>query len=372
MKKNQSASKFLIVIFLFTVIATVVSCTKDHSFSEEKLNLPSTPYDYNTAGFSGSFNMNIKDMIRDESKKYFNDHTATLGRVLFYDKKMSVNNSVSCGSCHKQSLAFADGAKFSTGFANKKTSRNSMAILNPVENIKMFWDSRAANPYQLSLMPVFNHLEMGMESDEMLEEKISGAAYYPELFEKAFGTNEITKERISIAITTFLNGMYSKNSKYDQAMATSFNGYSALEKIGMDLFFSPKTLCSSCHRGANFNLPQYYSQSETPLGTANIGLDTRYSDQGAKNGHFKIPSLRNVALTAPYMHDGRYQTLEEVIEHYNSGVKNNPNLSPTLRVNGQPARLNLSENDKMALVAFLKTLTDESLTSDPKFSNPFN
>lgn len=365
-------SKLSISLFAIVLLATVVSCTKDHSFAEESLNLPGSPFNYETVITGTGLQSNIKNMIRDNSKDYFNDHSATLGRVLFYDKKMSINNSVSCGSCHKQNLAFADGAKFSTGFANKKTTRNSMAILNPVENIKMFWDSRAANPYELSLMPVFNHLEMGIESDDMLVEKISGAEYYPQLFENAFGSNEITKDKIALAITSFLNSMYSLNSKYDKEVQQNFSGYTAIEKIGMDLFFSSKTLCSSCHRGSNFNLPQYYSQSTTPLGTANIGLDTKYSDQGANNGHFKIPSLRNVALTSPYMHDGRYQTLEEVIEHYNSGVKNNPNLSSTLRVNGQPVRLNLTTNEKIALVAFLETLTDESLTTDPKFSNPFN
>jgi cytochrome c peroxidase len=217
---------------------------------------------------------------------------------------------------------------------------------------------------------------MGMESPDKLVAKIGAASYYSELFKNAYGTNEVTQAKISDAITQFLCSMVSANSKFDKGEDNNFANFNALEKRGHDLFFSNDAKCSQCHTGSNFSAPDFpggeYGSPEIK-GTANIGLDIIYKDNGKSNGQFRIPSLRNIALTAPYMHDGRFTSLDQVVEHYNSGVQNHRNLDPKLLgSNGNPQRLNLSEIDKMALVAFLRTLTDESLITDKKFSDPFD
>jgi len=359
------------ILGILFVSLLYVSCTRELPQKTASLILPDELYEYDKIGTNNS-NATISSMINDESRTYYDNETVTLGRVLFYDTKMSINNSVSCGSCHVQNLGFADGSRFSTGFANKSTHRNSMSITNPVQNNKMFWDSRAENPYELSLMPVFNHLEMGMESDEMLVKKISSGDYYTKLFKDAFGTEVITKERISIAMSCFINSMYSKNSKWDQVFRDEGVSFTPEENLGYQLFNSAKFQCAACHAGDNFNSQKYYNHFSSVTGTANIGLDEVYADKGADNGSFKIPSLRNVAITGPYMHDGRYTTLREVIEHYAHNVKDNKQLDPRFRnANGTVKRIEVSDIEIDALVAFMRTLTDESFISDPKFSNPF-
>lgn len=303
------------------------------------------------------------------------DAGATLGRVLFYDRQLSINNSVACGSCHRQESAFADGKKGSEGFGGKVTPRNSMGIVNVALNNNLFWDSRISSLRQMVIQPVQNHIEMGMESMEVLSQKLAKANYYPPLFEAAFGTPQVNEDRIASALTQFLSAMITANSKFDRGQENNFAAFTELEKMGMALFLSERTQCSSCHSGPNFSAPDGpdgpYGGS-TVRGTANIGLDLVYRDNGKGDGQFKIASLRNIALTAPYMHDGRFNTLEEVVEHYNSGIQAHAKLDPKLiGPDGNPRRLGLDALEKSALVAFLKTLTDEQLVRDPRFSDPF-
>ena len=364
----------------------VVSCNKfpesKNSFSDVP-TLPNVPFDYLQIEESG-IKKDLSSVISDQSTSKFNisNHTIALGRVLFYDRALSINNTVSCGTCHKQSLAFADNSEFSTGFANKLTTRNSMAILNSANNNNMFWDSRASSPFEMSLMPVFNHIEMGMESDEMLVNKLKTKSYYSDLFNKAYNNTEITKEKISTAITHFLSSIFSKQSKFDKGQLNEFKDFSSVEILGKVLFFSSELKCSECHAGNNFSATDFpggaYGFSSFgpgkdfgPKGTANIGLEMVYEDNGRGNGMFKIPSLRNIALTAPYMHDGRFKTLDEVLDHYSHGIQNHPNLDHKFLRNNQVRKLNLSESDKYALKMFLNTLTDYKLISDKKFSDPF-
>jgi cytochrome c peroxidase len=302
------------------------------------------------------------------------NEAATLGRVLFYDARLSLNNSVACGTCHHQEKAFADGLALSTGFGGKTTPRNSMAIINVGFNNNLFWDSREHNLETMVSKPIQNHVEMGMESMEALEKKLSTVAYYEPLFKNAFGTSKVTKARVSSAITQFLCSMVSCNSKFD-AVAAATASYTPMEQMGHDLFFGQKANCSSCHNGANFSAPDdpggSYGSPETQ-GTANIGLDLQYRDAGKQDGQFKIASLRNIALTAPYMHDGRFKTLEAVVNHYNEGIKPHPKLDKKfVDAQGAPKRLHLDAIEKQALVAFLTTLTDEKFIRDEKFSDPF-
>jgi cytochrome c peroxidase len=319
--------------------------------------------------FGGSFGMNA-------ANPQITDHGATLGRVLFYDTKLSLNNAVACASCHKQDLAFADEAAGSVGFGGKVTPRNSMAIVNAGFNNNLFWDSRAASVSDLVSLPIQNHIEMGMESMDQLSRKLKQVDYYADLFEKAYGSRQVTGERIASSLAQFVGSMVSSDSKWDQGAANGHNNFSTMEKMGKDLFFSAKAKCSQCHSGANFAAPDQDGGDyggPTIRGTANIGLNVDYVDEGKGEGHFRIPSLRNITLTSPYMHDGRFKSLTEVVEHYNSGIQAHQNLDTKLMTfTGQPQKLGLTSIEKEALISFLGTLADQSLVNDTKFSSPFS
>jgi len=347
------------------------------------LNLPATPLNYSNItqpAYLGS--PNIVAQINTPAGNAITDNGATLGRVLFYDKNLSINNTISCASCHKQANAFADNLALSKGFNNGNTGRNSMSLIDAkyYPNGTFFWDQRAATLEAQTLIPIQDLVEMGMTLPA-LEPKLKNLAYYPVLFNKAFGSPTITSDKISLALSQFVRAIISFQSKYDAGRATFsvapaptpnavFPNFTAEENRGKDIFMSAQGGCAACHGTETFTAPQ----------EKNNGLDAATVDRGfglvsnnvANDGLFKVTSLRNVALTAPYMHDGRFATLEQVVEHYSTGVKNHSNLSQQLKLpNGQPRLLNLTPQDKAALVAFLKTLTDVSVTTDVKYSNPF-
>ncbi len=376
---------------VFVLLLVLNSCQKSKVLKNKVLDLPSSVLDY-TTGFENNKEVLISEKIKDKSIDNFNNHTATLGRVLFYDNALSINNSVSCASCHEQSKAFTDGKASSIGFSNGKTPRNAMSVVNVVENNNMFWDSRSKNPLDLSLKPVFNHIEMGILNDDMLVKQVQNMPYYSGLFLNAFNSSEITKDKISIALTVFMNAIFSKNSKFDKESKENFSGFSPLEKIGFELFNSNRMKCNQCHSTSNFSAPDFPggpygsgfgglnngkdilqdgNNNSGPKGTANIGLDLVYKDNGLFEGQFKIPTLRNIALTSPYMHDGRFKTLEEVLNHYSHGIKMHPNLDPKFIDNNQAIKLQMTNFEKEAIIAFLNTLTDYSLINNIKFSDPF-
>jgi cytochrome c peroxidase len=329
------------------------SCQSDEKeLQQTTLDLPETPYQYS----SGT-------------------DLPTLGRVLFYDNQLSLNNSVSCSSCHIQSLAFADNGRVSRGFENRLTSRNSMPIQNLFNNsafVSLFWDGRETNIQRMVLKPIVNHVEMGISDVDELAVKLSKIPYYQELFTKAYASPEVTSDKIALALTSFITSIQSRNTKFDRAQFGT-TSLSALENVGQQLFTDTYD-CNSCHQVQD---PHGYIEAGT---FANIGLDQVYADKGfetvsgnpADAGKFKIPSLRNVALTAPYMHDGRFETLDEVIEHYSEGIEDNPNLDTRLKsLDGKPMAFHIPDQDKRAIIAFLNTLTDQQMITDPKFSNPF-
>lgn len=301
-----------------------------------------------------------------------NNELATLGRVLFYDGKLSKNNLTACASCHHQENGFADKAALSIGFAGKTTTRNSMGFCNTATNNNFFWDSRQRSIMNLVEEPISNHIEMGMENMDVLSTKLQEVSYYPELFADAYGDDEINPERISEAVSEFISSITTTETTFDREVANDFGNFTEMEKLGMALFFSDRAQCGSCHSGANFAASDggggEYQQTR---GTANIGLDIIYADNGQGQGQFKIPSLRNIGVTAPYMHDGRFETLKEVINHYNSNIQPHQNLDDKLIDGGNPMTLNLNSLEVDAIEAFLHTLTDEELLIDPRFSNPF-
>ncbi len=305
---------------------------------------------------------------------------ATLGRVLFYDKRLSINDTISCSSCHEQSIGFSDPDVLSTGFEGGHTGRHSMGLANArfYAPGAFFWDERAATLEDQVLMPIQDGVEMGMTLGQLLP-KLQAVDFYPGLFTNAFGDATITADRISKALAQFVRSLVSTNSKFDQAYINGtvdnpdFAGtFTAQELLGKRLFMpSPgsgvQSLgCTACHGTTT----QILSVAE------NNGLDANTdADQGSGNGTFKAPSLRNIAVRAPYMHDGRFSTLEEVVEFYNSGIQDHPNLSVHLREGGPggpPRRMNMTAEEKAALVAFLKTLTDTGFLTDSRFADPFN
>jgi cytochrome c peroxidase len=307
----------------------------------------------------------------------------TLGRVLFYDKLMSLNNSVSCGSCHHQDKAFTDGQALSKGFEGRLTTRSSMCITNTAMQNNLFWDSRSKTLQDLALQPVANHIEMGMEDMNKLVVKLSKADYYKNLFKNAYGNEEITQAKISNALSQFVSAVVSNATKFDlvetgkQQSTTPVDKFSALEEAGHSLF---QDKCGSCHVGLSFSADDgpngsyggSTNSSSDLKGAANIGLDLVYKDNGLGQGKFKIPTLRNIELTAPYMHDGRFNTLEEVMDHYAKGIKPHPALDSKFRnANSSVKFIEMNDAEKHAIIAFLKTLTDRKMTTDPKYSDPF-
>jgi len=362
--------------------------------SASPINLPDTPYNYAAQELPAHFLVPaVRALENTPADNPITDEGATLGRVLFYDKQLSANGSIACASCHGMASGFTDTNQFSTSFDGSTGSRNAMSITNArwYQDGRFFWDERAATLEDQVLMPIQNDVEMGLTLDDAIEQ-VAGQSFYAPLFEAAFGDSEATSDRISKALAQFVRSMVSYRSRYDEGLAAAggnptvdFANFTAQENQGKSLFFGPQGGCAGCH----VNNPP--PQPGRPPGNAaifyvnvatNNGLDATIqvndngigdvSGQRRDNGKFKSPSLRNVALTAPYMHDGRFATLRQVVEHYNSGVQAHPNLDPRLRgPDGTPRRLNLTSAQMDALVAFMGTLTDEAFCSDVKFSDPF-
>lgn len=357
--------------------------TRDSASStvQTALHLPISPANYADPVLPPNFfQPPIVTQDNTPSTNVTTDIGATLGRVLFYDKRLSTNQTLSCSSCHQAKYGFADPKPLSTGFNGGSTARNAMGLTQAryYPRGHFFWDERANTLEDQVLMPIQNSVEMGMTLNA-LTNRLSAEPFYTNLFNQAFGTTDVTSDRISRALAQFVRSIISTRSKYDIGLATAFTNFTAQENLGRDIFFGRvgTATCAACHGTDNF----------VPNNVFNNGLEFPYVDKGIGGisglqrdmGVFKVPSLRNIELTAPYMHDGRFATLEDVVEFYNSGVVDNPNLAPPLRVPtppgtppGPPRRLNLTADQQAALVAFLKTLTDTSVTTDPKFSDPFN
>ncbi len=394
------------LLFLsFLVFVLFFSCKKedtaDDNTYEDILNLPDTPFNYSSVTFPNTFTEYVFTFDNTPDDNPITDAGATLGRVLFYDTNLSINNTISCASCHLQEVGFADTGAKSTGFEGGHTFRNSIGFANAgfYKPERYFWDQRAATLEEQTLMPIQDEVEMGMTLGE-LTQKLSELDYYKPLFTDAFGDETITNERISKALAQFVRSIYSFHSKYDVGIEQTgnifedFPNFTAQENLGKDIFNGKETpeaiaTCITCHLPNHdplhyaLPLPDDLNQVIFSGGEPdNIGLDDNINvpDNGwgaflgieTLYGHFKTPSLRNIELTAPYMHDGRFETLEEVVEHYSTGVKAHPYLSAHMKDSqGNPRHLNLTEEEKAALVAFLKTLTDYELIQDEKYSNPF-
>ena len=383
MKRTLTIYSLMIVLASLMLMS---SCKEEPSFiSDEEilrvhLNLPSQVANYSSPQLPVFFNdqfITIQD--NTPATNPTTNWGATLGRVLFYDQQLSKNNTISCASCHQQGHGFADTAQLSIGFTGGTTHRHSMALANAVyySSGRFFWDERAATLEEQVLQPIEDSIEMGMTMPEIIQQ-LNETDYYPILFNNAFGSREISDERVAQALAQFIRAMISFDSKYDQGRSLvanrneDFPNFSDQENAGKRIFMThPIVNCFGCHNTDVF----------IPDNPRNNGLSAFNADEGVfvrtQNpldiGKFKTPSLKNVAVRGRFMHDGSLRTLEEVIEHYNSGIQGNPNLDLHLVdvSTKAPVKMGLTELEKSQLKAFLETLTDHTFTTDPKFSDPF-
>lgn len=322
---------------------------------------------------SGSNNTPTDNRLTDEG--------AALGRLLFYDVNLSQNRTVACASCHKAEFGFSDDRVLSLGFDGGETGRHSMRLANArfYENGRFFWDQRAATLEEQVLMPFQDQVEMGMTLDEVVA-RVEEEPRYESYFVAAFGDSEVDSDRISKALAQFVRSLVSTTSRYDEGRAAvdslsdPFPNFSVRENRGKDLFYLPPPLgglgCAHCHG----------TDAQIAFRAISNGLDATVTDAGYgevtglanDDGTFKVPSLRNVAVGGPYMHDGRFGTLEQVIDHYSDGVQYHPTLFLFLLDGMGGARpLRLTDQEKTQLLAFLETLTDDAMIADPKFSDPW-
>ena len=403
--------KRLIIILLLGFLIIILACSDDNMTNElevdpfAELNLPEEDFNYTdiqlpsfltTSEFPSQFQ--FQAAIEYDNTPSDNPTTnagATLGRVLFYDQKLSANGSVACASCHEAEHGFSDPKILSEGFDGGFTRRHSMSLVNArfYADGRFFWDERAESLEDQVLMPFQDEVEMGLTLEELLN-TIEEQDYYPPLFNSAFGDENVTSDRVSKALAQFVRSLVSTTSKYDQARSEvespiiDFPGFTDLENQGKRLFYLPRQLtngvngnCVGCHQTEAFvgPLPNFAGQLSS-FATSN-GLDEVSTiDLGVGEattnpndiGKFKVPSLKNIAIRPPYMHDGRFASLEEVVEHYSSGIQNHQNLiSPLVNTNGEVGQFNFTSEEKEALIAFLGTLTDNEMLKDEKFSNPF-
>ena len=279
---------------------------------------------------------------------------AALGKKLFSEKILSLDSSVSCASCHKPAYAFADTAAFSTGINGKLTARNTPSVLNMKNRPYFFWDGRAVTLQEQSLMPIQNPDEMGLPIDEAVI-RLNESKEYKNLFQKIFKQQPNAKN-LSAAFAAYEQTLETVDSKFDD-WSNNIKKLSASEERGRQLFIGNKSKCFNCHRMEDFttdefkNIGLYNAKDLKDAGLYNI------TQKETDKGKFKTPGLRNIGVTAPYMHNGMFKTLEEVVEYYNHPekfVKDAINIDDDLK---QP--LGLTEKEKKDLIAFLKTLTDK-------------
>lgn len=301
-----------------------------------------------------------------------------LGRMLFYNKNLSSDGTVSCASCHNQQNAFSDINKFSVGVDGATGDRQAMAIFNMAWHTnEFFWDGRAHLLRDQSLGPIENPLEMN-ETLENVIKKLYTDELMKNQFIRAFGSFEITAEKMSLAMEAFMMSIVSDDSKYDRYLAGLVQ-LTDSEERGRLLYFTeyneffPENSgadCFHCHAGSNFENDLYFNNGlDQDQEFVDFGREL-VTDLATDRAKFKVTSLRNIAVTPPYMHDGRFETLEEVVEHYNSGIKLSSTVEPAL-LGTTATGLRLDEQDKEDLVNFLKTLTDYTFLNNTAYSDPY-
>jgi cytochrome c peroxidase len=358
--------KYTVFGVLFSTFCFIFSCKKDKTE-----HFSPTPYKLETPSHFPKMPIPTDNPMTIEGIE--------LGRMLFYEKKLSGDNTMNCASCHFQEFAFSDPQQFSTGITGEIGNRNSMALVNLGWQQFFFWDGRSLTLEDQLFEPVRNPIEMNQTWEKTVE-KLKTDANYPTLFAKAFGDSNIDSVRVTKALAQFLRTLISAESKYDvmykhqnnlSLTARESQIYSTItieEWAGYDLFLSLNGAdCLHCHNGPLMQVQLF----------SNNGLDEEFTDLGRMDvtgnstdkGKFKIPTLRNIAYTAPYMHDGRFSTLDEVINHYSSGIQQSETIDPMIEF-AHMGGVQLDEEEKMLLKAFLLCLSDENFINNPKFAKP--
>lgn len=323
------------------------------------------------------------------------DKQATLGRILFYDKNLSIDNSIACGSCHKQTFAFGDTAIQSAGVSNGKTIRHSMRLINArfANESKFFWNERASSLDVQTTMPIQDHLEMGFSGQSgrgnmaTLLAKLQAIPYYPELFIWAYGDNQVTESRMQRALAQFIRSIQSFDSKYDVGRAITgndqapFPNFTAMENQGKALFLTPPVFnvngdrvsggfgCQGCHQAPEFDIDP---------NSRNNGIIGVIGSSDLDVGVTRAPSLRDIVneqgnLNGPLMHTGAVRGLINMLGHYNdiNAPARNTNLDPRLKPNNIGQKLLMTPNEMTAVVQFLRTLSGKNIYVDKKWSDPF-
>ncbi|MFZ9869666.1 MAG: cytochrome-c peroxidase [Candidatus Kapaibacteriota bacterium] len=303
-----------------------------------------------------------------------------LGKMLFHERQLSATGTQSCADCHVQSGVFSDGRRYSVGVRGAEGTRQSMAIFNlawrrPGPQGGFFWDGRSQQLRHQVLIPIQDPVEMDADLDDIIA-RLQASEGYRNQWIRAFGTDSITSRTLSLALEQFLLSVVSGNTRFDRAQRGELQ-LSPAEQRGRDLFFREVdplrgikgAECFHCHGGPQFTNSQFMNNGlDAEAGFADLGR-FRVTQNPRDRARFLSPTLRNIALTAPYMHDGRFASLEEVIDHYNTGVRSSATLElPLMQFNIRPGGLGLTPQDKVDLVAFLRTLTDDSLAVDASYS----
>ncbi len=389
------------IILSLLALFGLASCSNNSDDNYEEV----TTYPFVEAEFGSSIDLeNLANYANQAVPAYItknnaqgniiSDKGATLGRVLFYDKKLSSNNTISCSNCHIQANAFGDVAVASQG-VNGTTGRHSMRLINVrfANEAKFFWDERAINLEAQTSMPIKDHGEMGFsgqngdQSFSDLIVKLNAVGYYRELFKFAYGTEEITETKIQTALSQFIRSIQSFDSKYDVGRALAANdnqnfaNFTAQENQGKNLFLTAPNFtsgvrtsgglgCAGCHRAPEFDIDP---------NTGNNGIIGTIAGTGIDITNTRAPSLRdlvkvNGTTNGPMMHTGVITSLQQAIGHYGTIniAPGNNNLDPRLRPGGVGQQLNLTNTEVDAVIAFLRTLSGSDVYTNPKWSNPFN
>lgn len=356
--------KIQIIFSLLFILFLTVTCSKE----DEKPVFDQTPYILNLNGDLPDPVIPADNMLTKEK--------VTLGRMLFYEKKLSKDLTQSCADCHAQKDAFTDIRPFSIGVEKKEGGRNAMPIFNlAFHSNGFFWDGRAPLLRDQALKPIQDPLEMN-ETLTNVVSKLQSDKKYVDQFIRAFGNDTVSSFKVSLALEQFMVTIVSHDSRYDKYLKGEVV-FTPEEIRGKELFFAETdplnnlkgAECFHCHGSYNFTNNDFMNNgldeevNFKDLGRFNVSLKEK------DKATFKVPSLRNIALTAPYMHDSRFNTLEEVIDHYNSNVKKSSTTTEILQNNF--SGLNLTAQDKKDLIAFLKTLSDPTYLNNPEYKSPF-
>ncbi len=354
--------------FLILLIGFVIGACKDDDQTSEAV-YDDTPYILSYGAFPAP------DLPADNPMTI---EGVELGRMLFYEPRLSRDGSQSCATCHLQPFGFTDTARFSLGVRELEGKRQAMSVFNMAwHSNEFFWDGRAHLLRDQALLPIEDSLEMDETLPNVIA-KLSATKMYRDQFVRAFDSEEITPEKMGLAMEQFMLSIVSHKSKYDRYLAGEVE-LTPSEERGRVLFsaeynpFFPEDSgadCAHCHGGINFENDQYMNNGlDVDADQTDIGREEVTGDPNDR-AKFKVPSLRNIELTAPYMHDGRFQTLEEVVDHYNTGIQESATADQTV-LNTKETGLLLTEQDKVDLINFLKTLTDESLGTNEAYQSPF-